>query len=111
MLNDTIRRLKKVKLNVEQVLDIEGQNQNNEDAPKDDGGNDDFKSALVVTKTLITTIENMVEMIYRVDDILQDKNIVMWVEIENKLGRKNEILGIKNTEKLSNYAKEICKGI
>lgn len=34
---------------------------------KDDGGNDDFKSALVVTKTLITTIENMVEMIYRVD--------------------------------------------
>ena len=30
MLNDTIRRLKKVKLNVEQVLDIEGQNQNNE---------------------------------------------------------------------------------
>ena len=41
MLNDTIRRLKKVKLNVEQVLDIEGQNQNNEDAPKDDGGNDE----------------------------------------------------------------------
>ena len=92
MLNDTIRRLKKVKLNVEQVLDIEGQNQNNEDAPKDDGGNDDFKSALVVTKTLITTIENMVEMIYRVDDILQDKNIVMWVEIEKGvvvLGKKS----------------------
>ena len=92
MLNDTIRRLKKVKLNVEQVLDIEGQNQNNEDVPKDDGGNDDFKSALVVTKTLITTIENMVEMIYRVDDILQDKNIVMWVEIEKGvvvLGKKS----------------------
>lgn len=34
MLNDTIRRLKKVKLNVEQVLDIEGQNQNNEDGTK-----------------------------------------------------------------------------
>ena len=92
MLNDTIRRLKKVKLNVEQVLDIEGQNQNNEDTPKDDGGNEDFKSALVVTKTLITTIENMVEMIYRVDDILQDKNIVMWVEIEKGvvvLGKKS----------------------
>ena len=27
-------------------------------------------------------------------------------EIENKLGRKNEILGLENTEKLSNYAKE-----
>ena len=92
MLNDTIRRLKKVKLNVEQVLDIEGQNQNNDNTPKDDGGNEDFKSALVVTKTLITTIENMVEMIYRVDDILQDKNIVMWVEIEKGvvvLGKKS----------------------
>ena len=55
-------------------------------------GNDDFKSALAVTKALITTIENMVEMIYRVDDILQDKNIVMWVEIEKGvvvLGKKN----------------------
>ena len=27
-------------------------------------------------------------------------------EIENKLGRKNEIIGLENTEKLSNYAKE-----
>ena len=34
----------------------------------------------------------MVEMIYRVDDILQDKNIVMWVEIEKGvvvLGKKS----------------------
>ena len=34
----------------------------------------------------------MVEMIYRVDDILQDKNIVMWVEVEKGvvvLGKKN----------------------
>src|SRR5699024_2168803 len=76
MLNDTIRRLKKVKINIEQILDIEGQNQNNDDTPQEDLGNDDVKSALAVTKTLITTIENMVEMIYRVDDILQDKNIV-----------------------------------
>ncbi len=28
-------------------------------------------------------------------------------EIENKLGRKNEILGIENTEKLSNYAQGV----
>ena len=59
---------------------------------REDLGNDDVKSALAVTKTLITTIENMVEMIYRVDDILQDKNIVMWVEIEKGvvvLGKKN----------------------
>ena len=92
MLNDTIRRLKKVKINVEQVLEIEGQNQNNNDSPKEDSGNDEIKSALAVTKTLITTIENMVEMIYRVDDILQDKNIVMWVEVEKGvvvLGKKN----------------------
>lgn len=92
MLNDTIRRLKKVKINIEQILDIEGQNQNNDDTPQEDLGNDDVKSALAVTKTLITTIENMVEMIYRVDDILQDKNIVMWVEIEKGvvvLGKKN----------------------
>ena len=59
MLNDTIRRLKKVKINIEQILDIEGQNQNNDDTPQEDLGNDDVKSALAVTKTLITTIENM----------------------------------------------------
>ena len=34
MLNDTIRRLKKVKINIEQILDIEGQNQNNDDTPQ-----------------------------------------------------------------------------
>ena len=42
MLNDTIRRLKKVKVNVEQVLEIEGQNQNNNETPKEDSGNDEI---------------------------------------------------------------------
>ena len=91
MLNDAVRRLKKVKINIEQVLDIEGQNQS-DDVAKEDSDGDSYKSALLVTKSLITTIENMVEMIYRVDDILQDKNIVMWVEIEKGvvvLGKKS----------------------